>query len=267
MATISKTQLQGLFEIRFDYYSARVVLSEVLAAASVGDVEVLSEAQCAAVSSVMDKDPTKFDAINVRLKRMLALSPTASEPGSVPVRAVPVAVPGPAAVPEPAPMAVPEPAPVAVPEPAPVAVPEPAPVAVPEPAPVAVPEPAPVGVPEPAQQPEPLEIEIELEPHLAVVPAGVHIVLRDVPANVDDVILAVGAMEQLGNWDPDSGAMLDFDDATGWTTTLSVAPGTSMDFKFVKISSHGTTSWEGGANRKIVVPESGNITFEGSWQR
>lgn len=69
---------------------------------------------------------------------------------------------------------------------------------------------------------------------------------------------STGNVAALGNWNPTNGVALNASQYTNnnplWTGTLKLAPGTNIQYKFVKVSSSGAASWESDPNRSYTVP-------------
>jgi len=82
-------------------------------------------------------------------------------------------------------------------------------------------------------------------------------------------ILSVGNVAALGNWVPASGVALGASQYTAsnpvWSGTVKLAPGTVVQYKFVKISSSGAATWESDPNRSYTVPCAA-ATVTSSWK-
>lgn len=50
-----------------------------------------------------------------------------------------------------------------------------------------------------------------------------------------------------------------------WSGTVSIPPGTLVQYKFIKVSSSGAVKWESDPNRAYTVPCVA-ATVSGSWQ-
>ncbi|OTA54677.1 carbohydrate-binding module family 20 protein [Hypoxylon sp. EC38] len=77
-----------------------------------------------------------------------------------------------------------------------------------------------------------------------------------------ETIKIVGSIAELGNWDYTAANPL-------WTITLSLAPGRTFEYKFVKVASNGGVTWESDPNRSYTVPNSCSQTvtaIEGTWR-
>ncbi|KAK4673514.1 hypothetical protein QC763_112690 [Podospora pseudopauciseta] len=79
-----------------------------------------------------------------------------------------------------------------------------------------------------------------------------------VPTSFGDSVKVTGNVAALGNWNPTNGVALNASQYTNnnplWTGTLKLAPGTNIQYKFVKVSSSGAASWESDPNRSYTVP-------------
>jgi glycosidase len=87
--------------------------------------------------------------------------------------------------------------------------------------------------------------------------------------NPGDEIYLSGSVAELGNWSPSPSVapgQLVCPDYPTWFTVASVPAGAAIQFKFVKVTSSGAVTWEGGANHTYTVPASGEGTVEVSWQ-
>ncbi|VBB72744.1 Putative Glycoside Hydrolase Family 13 [Podospora comata] len=79
-----------------------------------------------------------------------------------------------------------------------------------------------------------------------------------VSTSFGDSVKVTGNVAALGNWNPTNGVALNASQYTNnnplWTGTLKLAPGTNIQYKFVKVSSSGAASWESDPNRSYTVP-------------
>lgn len=86
-----------------------------------------------------------------------------------------------------------------------------------------------------------------------------------------DTIKIAGNNAQLGNWNAAAAPALS---ATGytasnpvWNITLRMTPGQAVSYKFVKVSSSGTLSWESDPNRAYTVPAcQASVSISSSWR-
>lgn len=92
------------------------------------------------------------------------------------------------------------------------------------------------------------------------------------PTNPGDYIFLTGSTVELGNWSQPTPT---FDNTVGpllcpnypnWFLNVSVPAGRTIQFKFVKIASDGTVSWENGSNHSYTVPPSGVGSVTVNWQ-
>jgi glycosidase len=90
-----------------------------------------------------------------------------------------------------------------------------------------------------------------------------------VSTNVGDYIFLTGNTVELGNWgttfDTAVGPMLDPSNPN-WFLNVSVPAGQTIQFKFIKIASNGTVTWENGNNHTYTVPTSGTGSVNVNWQ-
>jgi glycosidase len=89
------------------------------------------------------------------------------------------------------------------------------------------------------------------------------------PTNPGDYIFLTGSTIELGNWgatfDAAVGPMLD-PNYPNWFLNASLAGGTQVQFKFIKIAANGNVTWENGANHQYTVPTSGTGYVTVNWQ-
>ncbi|KAH7084380.1 glycoside hydrolase superfamily [Paraphoma chrysanthemicola] len=88
---------------------------------------------------------------------------------------------------------------------------------------------------------------------------------------VGETIKIVGNTAQLGNWNPTNGQSMSASSYTAsnpvWTITLPMTPGAAVQYKFVKVSSSGTASWESDPNRAYSVPTcQASASVSATWQ-
>jgi len=84
-----------------------------------------------------------------------------------------------------------------------------------------------------------------------------------------DFIFLTGNTVELGNWgttfDTAIGPMLDPSNPN-WFLNVSVPAGQTIQFKFIKIASNGTVTFENGSNHTYTVPTSGTGFVNVNWQ-
>ncbi|MEV6971130.1 alpha-amylase family glycosyl hydrolase [Hamadaea sp. NPDC051192] len=89
------------------------------------------------------------------------------------------------------------------------------------------------------------------------------------PTSVGDNIYLSGSVAELGNWSTSKsvaiGPMLAPNYPT-WYVTASVPACTTIQFKFLKITSGGTVTWENGSNHSYTTPCSGTGSTTAGWQ-
>ena len=80
---------------------------------------------------------------------------------------------------------------------------------------------------------------------------------------------SVGNIAALGNWDTSKGVALNAQQYAAsnplWSATLNLAPATSFQYKFVKVSSSGQVLWESDPNRSYTVTCSA-ATVSSTWR-
>jgi glucoamylase len=87
-----------------------------------------------------------------------------------------------------------------------------------------------------------------------------------------DSVKMVGSVAALGSWSPGSGVALSADQYTAsnplWRVTVSLTAGQSFEYKFVKVSSSGSVTWESDPNRSYTPPSTcgGSVTVDSSWR-
>lgn len=84
-----------------------------------------------------------------------------------------------------------------------------------------------------------------------------------------ETIKLVGSISQLGSWTVASAPAMSASQYTSasplWTYTVSLPAGTALEYKFVKVGSTGTVTWESDPNRSYTVPASA-ATVGSSWR-
>ncbi|KAJ7348969.1 glycoside hydrolase superfamily [Mycena albidolilacea] len=83
-----------------------------------------------------------------------------------------------------------------------------------------------------------------------------------------EVLKVVGSISQLGSWAPAAALPL-APPSTGnapWTLTVTLPPGTSFAYKFIKVASSGSVTWESGNDRVYMTPGAGtSVTLYGTF--
>jgi len=89
------------------------------------------------------------------------------------------------------------------------------------------------------------------------------------PTSPGDYIFLTGSTVELGSWgttwDTAVGPMLD-PSYPNWFLNASMPAGATIQFKFIKIASNGTVTWENGSNHMYTVPSSGTGSVNVNWQ-
>lgn len=90
-----------------------------------------------------------------------------------------------------------------------------------------------------------------------------------------DSVFLVGSIPELGSWSPSNGVPLSAAQYTSsnplWSVTVNLSPGTSIEYKFVKVNgTDGTATWEADPNHSLTVPSACaspvGATESASWQ-
>lgn len=81
----------------------------------------------------------------------------------------------------------------------------------------------------------------------------------EAPTLFGENVYLVGSTPLLSEWVPASGIALSPADYPFWKVTLSLPAGRSFEYKYVKRDSSGNTLWEGGGNRTLATPASGEL--------
>jgi hypothetical protein len=93
-----------------------------------------------------------------------------------------------------------------------------------------------------------------------------------VKTNVGQTIKIAGSVAALGSWDTGAAPKLSASSYTDanplWSTTLSLAAGLSIEYKFIKVESSGSVTYESGKNRVYTVPQEckGGVKVATEWQ-
>ncbi|KAI0490164.1 alpha-amylase [Xylaria cf. heliscus] len=88
---------------------------------------------------------------------------------------------------------------------------------------------------------------------------------------VGQTIKVVGSVPELGNWDPTKAITLDASQYTSsnhlWKTTINIAPGSAVQYKYINVASNGAVTWESDPNRSFSVPTTcGGVTRSDTWR-
>ncbi len=79
-------------------------------------------------------------------------------------------------------------------------------------------------------------------------------------------IYVVGSDATLGSWAPANALLLSSAAYPVWKLDVSLAAGTSFEYKYIRKDAAGTVTWESGANRTATVPASGKVTLSDTWR-
>ncbi|MFD8630802.1 carbohydrate-binding module family 20 domain-containing protein [Streptomyces sp. NPDC059656] len=79
-------------------------------------------------------------------------------------------------------------------------------------------------------------------------------------------IHVVGDRAELGAWNTGGALKLDPAAYPVWKLDVTLPPGTSFAYKYVRKDAAGNVTWESGANRTATVPASGKVTLNDTWR-
>ncbi|OBT67703.1 hypothetical protein VE03_03484 [Pseudogymnoascus sp. 23342-1-I1] len=85
-------------------------------------------------------------------------------------------------------------------------------------------------------------------------------------------IKIAGSVSELGNWDTGSAPALSASQYTSsnhlWSTTITLAAGTTFEYKFINVQTSGAVNWESDPNRSYTVPKTCNtvVTVGNTWR-
>lgn len=89
------------------------------------------------------------------------------------------------------------------------------------------------------------------------------------PTAWGDGIYLTGSVAELGNWSTSKSVAIGpllAPNYPNWFTTVSVPACSTVQFKFIKITSGGAVTWENGSNHSYTVPCSGTGATTVNWQ-
>ncbi|OBT74323.1 hypothetical protein VF21_06861 [Pseudogymnoascus sp. 05NY08] len=93
-----------------------------------------------------------------------------------------------------------------------------------------------------------------------------------VTTNVGQTIKVVGSISELGSWSTSSAIALSASKYTNanplWSTTVTLAAGTTFEYKFINVQSSGAVNWESDPNRLFTVPQTceKSVTVSNTWR-
>ncbi|KDQ58060.1 carbohydrate-binding module family 20 protein [Jaapia argillacea MUCL 33604] len=79
-------------------------------------------------------------------------------------------------------------------------------------------------------------------------------------------IFVTGSLPQLGSWSPSSAIALSSASYPSWQVTVSLPPGTTFQYKYIRIESDGSVVWESDPNRSATTSSSGSLSTSDSWR-
>ena len=78
-------------------------------------------------------------------------------------------------------------------------------------------------------------------------------------------LAVVGNAPQLGSWDPAKAVRLSASHYPQWTAQVAIPAGTALEYKYVKLATDGTVTWESRPNRAATVPADGWLSTSDGW--
>ncbi|OBT82150.1 hypothetical protein VE02_09112 [Pseudogymnoascus sp. 03VT05] len=93
-----------------------------------------------------------------------------------------------------------------------------------------------------------------------------------VTTNVGQTIKVVGSISELGSWSTSSAIALSASKYINanplWSTTVTLAAGTTFEYKFINVQSSGAVNWESDPNRSFTVPQTceKSVTVSNTWR-
>ncbi|MFD4247126.1 carbohydrate-binding module family 20 domain-containing protein [Streptomyces sp. NPDC058525] len=79
-------------------------------------------------------------------------------------------------------------------------------------------------------------------------------------------IHVAGDRAELGAWNTAGAPKLDPAAYPVWKLDVTLPPGTSFAYKYVRKDASGNVTWESGANRTATVPANGKVTLNDTWR-
>lgn len=101
-------------------------------------------------------------------------------------------------------------------------------------------------------------------------PTSVLVTFHELETTVyGDTIKITGNIDTLGNWDTSDAVALSATQYTSsnplWAVSVQLTPGQVIQYKYIKVSSGGTVTWEADPNHTITVPAAAT-TVSNTWQ-
>ncbi|KAI8951091.1 alpha-amylase [Xylaria longipes] len=92
-----------------------------------------------------------------------------------------------------------------------------------------------------------------------------------VTTSVGQTIKIVGSVPELGSWTTSKAVALDASQYTSanhlWRTTVNIAPGSVVQYKYINVASNGAVTWESDPNRSFTVPTTcAGVTQSDTWR-
>ncbi len=101
---------------------------------------------------------------------------------------------------------------------------------------------------------------------------GVNCSNANVDFNVDNAttvwgenVYVVGSVPELGSWNTANAVLLSPTNYPTWDGTVNMSGGTAVAYKYVKIDSNGTVTWQSGGNQLLTSACGGSIAVTDSW--
>ncbi|MEU5884134.1 carbohydrate-binding module family 20 domain-containing protein [Spirillospora sp. NPDC047279] len=79
-------------------------------------------------------------------------------------------------------------------------------------------------------------------------------------------VFLVGGVPALGGWNPGRAIALSSAAYPVWRTTVTLPPGTAVEYKYIKKDPDGTVTWESGGNRTFTTASGGTQTRNDTWR-
>ncbi|MEU9038165.1 carbohydrate-binding module family 20 domain-containing protein [Streptomyces sp. NPDC048352] len=99
----------------------------------------------------------------------------------------------------------------------------------------------------------------------AASPAGASFAV-DATTSAGQNVYVAGDRPELGGWNTAAALKLDPAAYPVWKLDVTLPPGTSFAYKYVRKDASGSVTWESGANRTATVPANGQVTLTDTWR-